>query len=86
MTTIVIAHPTARYPEYSVFGVYRDSEDGYVFGVRRFTPHEGNRAEAYARWMVERHEADHVERTTNGPPDPAAPADPPAGDSGDNRG
>ena len=74
MTTIVIAHPTARYPEYSVFGVYVGADDRYVFAVRAFPPGDRDAAEAYARRLMARHEADHLERTTNGPPDAAPPA------------
>ena len=46
MTTIVVAHPTARYPEFTIFGTYDGPDDRFVFGGRKFAPADQDWAEA----------------------------------------
>jgi hypothetical protein len=61
MTTIVLAHPSDRCPRFQVFGVYDGDDDRFVLDVREFD--DGEKAERWARRMVEYHEADHFERS-----------------------
>lgn len=62
MTKIVLAHPCDRCPKFQVFGVYDGDNDGHTFGLQEFEPGEQDRAERYARWLMEKHVADHFER------------------------
>ena len=52
MTTIVLAHPSERWPRFRVFGVYDGEDDRFVFGVRDFE-----------KRMMEFYKADHFERS-----------------------
>jgi hypothetical protein len=61
MTTIVLAHPNEHCRQFQVFGVYDGEDDRFVFDVREFEEQE--KAERWARRMVEYHEADHFQRS-----------------------
>jgi hypothetical protein len=61
MTTIVLAHPSERWPRFRVFGVYDGEDDRFVFGVRDFDERE--KAERCAKRMMEFYQADHFERS-----------------------
>jgi hypothetical protein len=61
MTTIVLEHPNQHCPRYQVFGVYDGDDDRFVFDVREFD--DGQKAERWAKRMMEFHQADHFERS-----------------------
>jgi hypothetical protein len=61
MTTIVLAHPNEHCPRSRVFRGCDGDDDRFVFDVREFEERE--KAERWARRMVEYHEADHFQRS-----------------------
>lgn len=66
MTTIILSASGRNGGKVQVFGNYQGPDDRYTFGVREFgTDREGRAdAEAYARRMMEKHQADHFQRIT----------------------
>jgi hypothetical protein len=61
MTTIVLAHPSERHSRLRVFRVCDGDDDRFVFDVRDFDKQE--KAERWAKRMMEFHQADHFERS-----------------------
>jgi hypothetical protein len=58
MTTITIAHPSDRCPRFQVFG----SDGDHVFALKEFEPGQRAKANSYADWLMQKHEADHLKR------------------------
>ena len=63
MVTITLAHPSrSDRTVWQVFGTREDVDDRHVFGLKEFPEDRRDEAEAYAREMMEEHQADHLER------------------------
>ena len=60
MTTIVLAHPSERYPRFQVFAIYEAPNMHQAFGAQEFDA-RGD-AERVARQMMETYQADHFRR------------------------
>lgn len=61
MTTIIISEDRKRNGgKVQVLGNYEGPDDRFTFGVRSFEDQAA--AERYAAWMMEKHQADHLQR------------------------
>ena len=60
MTTIVLAHPNERCPQFQVFGVYEAPNVHHVFAVEEISSRD--EAEHVAHQMMQTYEADHFRR------------------------